>query len=92
MLSFSAHAQVGFMTWLKRNGVQIFPLGVEHIDRLIQLVQKYSDLPLDLADGSLVIAAEDAGATEILTIDSDYSVYRTASGKAIRNVLRKREN
>ncbi len=92
MLSFSVHAQVGFMTWLNRNGVQIFPLGAEHIDHLIQLVKKYSDLPLGLADGSLVIAADDAGVTEIMTIDSDYSVYRTASGRDIRNVLKKREN
>ena len=91
LLSFSSLAQVGLMTWMKRSGVRIFPLGVEHLDRLIQLVKKYSDLPLDLADGSLVVAAEDTAATDILTIDSDYSVYRTASGRAIRNILRKQE-
>ncbi|MCX7037855.1 MAG: hypothetical protein NT005_01780 [Spirochaetes bacterium] len=43
---------------------------------------------LDLADGSLLIAAEELGISDILTIDSDYSIYRTANGRALRNVLR----
>jgi predicted nucleic acid-binding protein len=92
MLSFSLRAQVGFMTWLKRNAMQVFPLEIEHIDRLIQLMTKYSTLPLDLADGSLLIAAEKYGILEILTIDSDYSIYRTSAGKTLRNVLRKRSS
>lgn len=88
MLSFSVHSQANLLTWIGRNGVHIFPLVAAHIERLIALLQKYSDLPLDLADGSLLVAAEELGILDILTIDSDYSVYRMANGRALRNVLR----
>jgi len=66
MPSFSVHSRANLLTWVRRNGVQIFPL----------------------ADGSLLIAAEELGISDILTIDSDYSIYRTANGRALRNVLR----
>ena len=65
-----------------------FPLAAAHVERLITLLRKYSDLPLDPADGSLLVAAEELGILDILTIDSDYSIYRTANGRALRNVLR----
>jgi predicted nucleic acid-binding protein len=89
MLSFSTISQTNLFLWTKRNGVVLFPLAREHLDRLMILFKKYSDVPVDLADASLLIAAEDLGVTDILTIDSDYSVYRTSSGKALRNLLKK---
>jgi len=88
MLSFSVLSQTNLLTWVRRNGVQIFPLAAAHVERLITLLRKYSDLPLDLADGSLLVAAEELGILDILTIDSDYSIYRTANGRALHNVLR----
>lgn len=88
MLSFSVQSQANLLTWVRRNGVQLFPLAAAHLGRLIALLQKYSDLPLDLADGSLLVAAEHLGILDILTIDSDYSIYRMANGRALRNALR----
>ena len=44
--------------------------------RLIELMEKYQDRPMDLADATLVLAAESIGETRILTLDSDFSVYR----------------
>ncbi len=89
MLSFSTLSQINLFTWIKRNGVLLFPLAREHLERLMILFKKYASLPLDLADGSLLIAAADLGVTDVLAIDSDYSVYRTSSGKALRNVLKR---
>jgi uncharacterized protein len=89
MLSFSTISQTNLFTWIKRNGVVLFPLAREHLDRLMILFKKYSEVPVDLADGSLLIAAEDLGVTDILTIDTDYSVYRTSGGKSLRNILKK---
>jgi len=40
------------------------------------LMRKYKDMPMDLADASLVTAAEVLGVTRVFTIDSDFSVYR----------------
>ncbi len=40
------------------------------------LMQQYSDTPMDLADASLVAAAETLQINRIFTIDSDFHVYR----------------
>ncbi len=40
------------------------------------LMEKYRDLPMDLADASLVATAEAMNLRQILTIDSDFHVYR----------------
>ena len=44
--------------------------------RLIELMKKYQDQPMDLADATLVITAEKLKTTRILTLDSDFWVYR----------------
>ncbi|MFW5695831.1 MAG: hypothetical protein ACOCYB_11725 [Alkalispirochaeta sp.] len=37
---------------------------------------KYQDQPMDLADATLIVAAEETGIREILSIDRDFLVYR----------------
>lgn len=44
--------------------------------RLHTLMEKYQDTPMGLADASLVIAAELTGCHRVLTLDSDFKVYR----------------
>ena len=49
---------------------------------------KYADLPMDLADASLNWLAENLGVLDVLTLDRrNFGIYRTARGKALRNVL-----
>ena len=50
--------------------------------------EKYADLPIDLADASLVWLAQQTGVLDILSIDlKDFSVYRLSNGKALMPVL-----
>lgn len=52
-----------------------------------QLMEKYADTPMDFADATLVLLAEDLGVVEILTLDRrGFSTYRTAKGKPFRLV------
>jgi predicted nucleic acid-binding protein len=44
--------------------------------RMRFLMEKYQDTPMDLADASLVAAAETRGLKRILTLDSDFHIYR----------------
>ena len=44
--------------------------------RLFDLMDKYRDRPMDLADATLVLAAEKTGYRQILTLDSDFLFYR----------------
>ncbi len=48
---------------------------------------KYSDIPMDLADASLVVLSEKLRIKEIITIDSDYYVYRTINKEMIENIF-----
>lgn len=48
-------------------------------DRLFALMEQYQDRPMDLADATLVVAAEKTGINQILTLDSDFLFYRIAN-------------
>jgi len=53
-----------------------------------RLMEKYADTPMDFADATLVLLAEDLGVLDILTLDRrGFSTYRTSKGKPFRLVL-----
>lgn len=52
--------------------------------RMRALMAQYQKTPMDLADASLVAMAETLDSRRIFTIDSDFLVYRLASGRALR--------
>lgn len=55
---------------------------------LADRIDKYADLPMDLADASLIWLAESMGLLELLKIDRrDFGSYRSARGRNLRNVL-----
>ncbi len=54
--------------------------------RMRELMAKYKDTPMDLADASLVAAAEVLGVRRIFTVDSDFLVYRLPGKQAFEIV------
>ena len=52
-------------------------------DRMADLMKKYQNVPMDLADASLIVAAEALGMRQIFTVDSDFFVYRLFDGSAL---------
>jgi len=87
LLSFNVNVQIDFLEWLKREAVTIVNLENIHLERIIQLSKKYSDVPMDLADSSLIVIAELTNITDIITIDSDYYIYKTKNKKLLNNIL-----
>lgn len=83
LLSFNINVQIDFLEWLRREAIKIVNLESEHLNRIIQLSKKYSDVPMDLADSSLIVIAELTGINDILSIDNDYYIYRTKTKKAL---------
>ena len=61
-------------------------LTAPEVARMAFLMERYSDTPMDLADASLVVAAESRGMRRIFTLDSDFYVYRLADGAALEVV------
>lgn len=79
LLSFSWQAQDALWEMNALQVLHILPLGAGDLPRMRQLMQKYRDLPMDLADASLVRVAEREGIRRIFTIDRrDFAVYRPA--------------
>ncbi len=87
MLDFNINAQIDFLKWIKLGGLKVEDIKTEEIDRIIKLSEKYSDIPMDLADATLVVISERLGIKEIITIDSDYYIYRTTEKEMIRNIF-----
>lgn len=51
-------------------------LSTKTVERSAQLMDKYADRPMDLADATLVAFAEDQGHRRVFTLDSDFHIYR----------------
>ena len=60
----------------------IDPLGVDDLPGLRTLLKKYRDVPMDLADATLVRVAEREGIDDIFTLDHHFRVYRTHRRRA----------
>jgi predicted nucleic acid-binding protein len=62
---------------LLRNGALSIAFRIdEHLDALRRLLQKYRDTPMSLADACIVRMAEIHEHHAVLTLDSDFSIYR----------------
>ena len=68
--------------------VDIHEIRPERLPELRALMKKYQDLPMDLADASLVVAASDLGDGRILSTDRrDFGTYRWKEKQPFRNLL-----
>lgn len=76
LLDFSKKAQLGLLEWISRGAVELVPISTVEVTRLITHFSKYADLPMDFADGCLLLLAEKLQTTLIATIDRDFEIYR----------------
>jgi uncharacterized protein len=77
LLSFSWVAQNALWEMTQAGAVEILPLGTDDVARMRELMRKYRDLPMDLADAALVRVAERQRLRRIFTLDRrDFQVYR----------------
>ena len=61
---------------LERGLLEIrFELMTEH-ERVAQLMKRYADLPMSMADACLVRMAEAIPSSRLMTLDQDFTVYR----------------
>lgn len=78
----------GFMQWVAQGGLSVVELPASAARALADRMGKYADLPMDLADASLIWLAETSGVLDIATLDRrDFGIYRTQRGHSLRNVL-----
>ena len=77
LLGFSSDAQDALWQILDSDALRIGELNEEDYPRMRELMRKYHDLPMDLADAALVRLAERESIHRVFTIDRrDFQVYR----------------
>lgn len=81
-------AQVTFIRSYHQKLFTVFDLESRHGEKIEQLMQQYADLPMDLADASLVILAEHLGHGRIFSVDQrDFNTYRWKNAQPFENLL-----
>lgn len=80
-------AQLDFLTWISLGGIEMFDLQKGHLSKIIELQKKYSDLPMDFADATLLIAAESLEINKVFSLDKDFSIYRILGKRHLENLM-----
>jgi hypothetical protein len=77
LLGFSPEAQHQLWALIEDGSVTLAGLDVKDAPRMRELMEKYNDQPMDLADAALVRVAERDGLKTIFTLDRrHFEVYR----------------
>jgi predicted nucleic acid-binding protein len=81
MLSPGSRGANALRDFVAHGGVTVWFLDGVALLRAFELMEQYADHPMDLADASLVVAAEALATSKIFTIDrDDFSTYRVRRG------------
>ncbi|QAU23953.1 PIN domain-containing protein [Dyella sp. M7H15-1] len=77
-----------FVRDIARGAATVTDLPETALHRIETLMQRYANLPMDLADASLIVLAEELGEGRILSTDArDFDGYRWKSRKPFTNLL-----
>ena len=87
LLDFNIKAQIDFLKWVHIGALSVHNIVALQFDRIIYLMSKYSDRPMDFADATLVVIAEADNIKNIISLDSDFSIYRIKNKNKFKNIL-----
>ena len=81
MLSPDSRGADGLRDFISRGGATVWFFDGKALLRGFELMEQYADHPMDLADASLIVAAEALATTKVFTIDrQDFQTYRVRRG------------
>ncbi len=82
LLGFSWKVQDALWEFIEQGGLRICRIDGDQLMECRKLMKTYQSLPMDLADASLVVAAEMEKVHTVFTLDHrDFKVYRTRQNK-----------
>ena len=84
LLSFRDDTPVNFLRWLLRGGLAVEDTAAD-LGRIVELMSKYGDVPMDFADATVVAASERVGTRDVATLDSHFSAYRLHGRQTFTN-------
>ena len=81
MLSPESHGADTLRDFVARGGATVWFFDGVALRRAFELMEQYADHPMDLADASLIVAAEVLATSKVFTIDrQDFQTYRVRRG------------
>lgn len=88
MLDFNLKVQLDFLKWLELGAIEIYEIKQHELSEIIPMMTKYTNVPMDLADSTLMFVAQKENIKDIVSIDSDFDIYRTLKQGFLNNLLR----
>ena len=77
-----------FLEWIQLGGLLLQDLPPGVLASIGSWMRRYADLPMDLADASLLWVAHQSGLRRIVTLDRrDFGIYRLPGGESLSNAL-----
>ena len=89
LLDFNKDTQIDFLKWLESGALQIVDFSIVDLSHLSEFMVKYKDVPMDLADASLMLISDKLDLRKIINLDKDFYIYRKKDGKCLENLLSK---
>lgn len=80
-------AALDFLRWVQRGAIEVDCAQASSVSDVLAICERFADLPLDLADASVAETASRLRIEAVLTIDSDFEVYRDQTGRRLTNLL-----
>ena len=86
--TFGSDAPADWLRVVAANEFEVYDLTRTDAARVAVLMRQYENLPMDLADASLVVLAERTSDGRILSTDQrDFNAYRFKNSKPFKNLL-----
>jgi predicted nucleic acid-binding protein len=64
------------LAWIQSGGLTVTEPEVGDFERIMELIEKYADLPMDFADAVVVALCERLGITHVASVDRHFAIYR----------------
>jgi predicted nucleic acid-binding protein len=87
LLRRAAGGQAGLLGLLERGAVRVAFDLMQHLPAIQRLTTRFASVPMSLADASLVRMSELLADSRVLTLDSDFRIYRRHGRQAIALIL-----
>ena len=73
----------------ERDVLKVVDLPTSAVERARNLMEKYSHVPMSLADASLMALAEFRNLNHVFTLDSDFAIYRLRGRRSFHLIPRR---
>ena len=86
LLSHVSGGRAACLRFVLGGGAMLVPTDTPALRRCERLIAQFADLPMDYADATLVVLADELDSDMVFTLDRDFDVYRRRDVRPLRRV------